>query len=105
MQCKDIEDGPLLLFVARKESEKGGWVNTWDFEPPYSDLPDNLFRAKMGGLIRRGLLTGCNCGCRGDYETTAKGRQFIEWELTLDRLAVGPLVENVKYLHNQECAE
>jgi hypothetical protein len=77
-QCKDILDGPLLAFVARKQLEKGMWVNTWDFGPPYSDLPDKLFRAKMDALIRRGLLDGCACGCRGDYEVTAKGREFID---------------------------
>jgi hypothetical protein len=77
MQCKDIEDAPLLRFIARKQAEKGLWVNTWDFEPPYAELPSNLFRAKMGQLIKRGLLTGCNCGCRGDYEITNKGMNFI----------------------------
>ncbi|MDQ5861288.1 MAG: hypothetical protein M3536_03395, partial [Actinomycetota bacterium] len=52
MQCKDIADAPLLRFIAAKQAEKGMWVNT--FEPPYSDLPDNLFRAKMGQLMKRG---------------------------------------------------
>jgi len=77
MQCKDIADFPLVLFVATKQREKGMWVNAWDFEPPYSDLPDNLFRAKMGKLIERGLLDGCNCGCRGDYELTPAGRVYL----------------------------
>jgi hypothetical protein len=76
-QCKDILDGPLLGLIARKQREKGMWVNTWDFEPPYSELPDNLFRAKMGQLMKRGLIDGCNCGCRGDYELTDKGREFL----------------------------
>jgi len=77
MQCKDIADRPLLRFVAAKEAEKGMWVNAWDFDPPYSDLPGRLFRAKMGKLIDKGYLTGCNCGCRGDYELTAKGREYL----------------------------
>jgi len=77
MQCKDIADAPLVRFIADKQSELGAWVCVWDFEPPYSDLPSNLFRAKMGGLIDKGYLTGCNCGCRGDYEITKQGRAFI----------------------------
>lgn len=89
MQCKDIADATLLRFIATKQAEKGAWVNTWDFEPPYSDLPDNLFRAKMGKLLKRGLLTGCNCSCRGDYELTDKGREFLEWDAALIRLATG----------------
>jgi hypothetical protein len=31
---------------------------------------------KMAKLIKRGLVSGCGCGCRGDYEITKKG---IEW--------------------------
>jgi len=77
MQCKDIADRPLLQFVATRQREKGLWVNAWDFEPPYSDLPDKLFRAKMDTLIRRGLLDGCACGCRGDYEMTDKGIECL----------------------------
>lgn len=78
MQCKDIDDAPLVQFVAAKEAEKGMWVDVWDFEPPYSNLPGRLFRAKMGQLIKRGLLTGCSCGCRGSYEVTNKGHQYLE---------------------------
>lgn len=86
VQCKDIADGPLLRFIAGKQREKGAWVNTWDFEPPYSDLPDNLFRAKMGQLMKRRLVTGCNCGCRGDYELTNKGREYLQWDAALEKL-------------------
>ena len=78
IQCKNIADAPLLDFVAHKQAEKGYWVNTWDFlGTPYEALPDKLLRAKMGMLIRRGLVDGCNCGCRGDYEMTDKGRDYL----------------------------
>lgn len=77
MQCKDIPDEQIVGFIARKQCELGTWVCVWDLEPPYSDLPGNLFRAKMEKLIDKGLLTGCNCGCRGDYEVTPKGRALI----------------------------
>jgi hypothetical protein len=89
MQCKDIADTPLLRFIADKQAEIGMWVCYWDLEPPYSDLPDKLFRAKMGQLLKRGLVTGCNCGCRGDYEMTVKGREYLEWDSALERLANG----------------
>ena len=29
--------------------------------------PENVVRAKARRLIRRGLITGCACGCRGDF--------------------------------------
>jgi len=34
--------------------------------------------AKMKNLIRRGLVDGCDCGCRGDFEITRKGVAYIE---------------------------
>jgi hypothetical protein len=41
---------------------------------------DKLARAKIGQLIRRGLVDGCACGCRGDFYLSDKGRQFLEQE-------------------------
>ena len=35
--------------------------------------PEKLRIAKMAILIKRGLVDGCPCGCRGDYEITDKG--------------------------------
>jgi hypothetical protein len=78
MQCKDIPDVELVSFIANKQAEIGMWVCYWNFEPPYSELPTNLLRAKFGKLIDKGYLTGCNCGCRGDYEVTPKGLTMIE---------------------------
>lgn len=41
-------------------------------------LNGHLLRAKMAMLIRRKLVSGCACGCRGDFEITDKGRLFLE---------------------------
>jgi|GEM_PF-1946813 len=84
MQCKDIEDGPLLAFIAGIEAEKGSWVLIWDFDgTPYGELPYNLLRAKMAKLIKRCLITGCTCGCRGDFQITKKGRAYL-WKDAAD---------------------
>lgn len=84
LQCKDIDTIALLRFIDRKSAESlvenprgSGWVRVWDLEPPYSNLPGKLFRAKTGQLMKQGLLDGCNCGCRGDYELTPKGKAAI----------------------------
>jgi hypothetical protein len=82
MQCKDIPDRPIIEFVA---SFNGNWCN-WYFGderdvrramPDWQNIPDKLVLAKMRTLIRRGLVDGCPCGCRGDFEITDKGRDFI----------------------------
>ena len=31
----------------------------------------------MKQLIKRELVDGCDCGCRGDFEITAKGEEWL----------------------------
>jgi hypothetical protein len=74
LQCKDIPDGPILEFLA-KQSLPCGWHDLnprSDFMPTVRDafppdIPGRLLLAKMRMLIRRGLVDGCTCGCRGDF--------------------------------------
>ena len=51
----------------------------WCGKPEATDgsvaIPEKVVRAKAKRLIRRGLVTGCTCGCRGDFEITS---EFIE---------------------------
>lgn len=83
-QCKDIPDGPILEFLA---SHKGRWCH-WFAIGSTNDTrsvvrampagtPGKLVLAKMRMLIRRGVVKGCPCGCRGDFEITPKGEQEI----------------------------
>lgn len=70
MKCKDIPDQPIIDFLA---SKPGVWCN-W-FEGHENDVgkampegtPRKLVLAKMRMLIKRGLVDGCPCGCRGDF--------------------------------------
>ncbi len=91
MQCKDIPDQPILEFVRTKDRGIGvGWhdleLREWytptvrDAMPP--NLPDKLVLAKMGMLMRRGLVDGCTCGCRGDFSITDKGIKFLQKEVS-----------------------
>lgn len=86
MQCKDIPDAPILRFL----SEHGGiGCTAWrgaDGAPINersvlhvmpANVPDKLATAKLRQLMRRGLVDGCDCGCRGDWELTEKGRAAL----------------------------
>lgn len=83
LQCKDIPDEIILRFLL---SRKGIWCTwfpaKWDnssvMNAVDSSLPGKLVHAKMKMLMRRGLVTGCPCGCRGDFEITPKGEQWLE---------------------------
>ena len=81
MQCKDIPDLPILEFIG---SFNGAWCQLSGTEYPQSvframpeGVPWKLGKAKMHMLIRRGLVEGCTCGCRGDFYLTKKGKSFI----------------------------
>ncbi len=87
LQCKDLPEGPILRFLYDQDGKwcthgKGYSMPTVaDVMPP--GTPDRLQVAKMSGLIRRGLVDGCGCGCRGDYTLTDKGWKvlaFLEGE-------------------------
>jgi hypothetical protein len=40
-------------------------------------VPGKIVRAKAARLIGRHLLDGCPCGCRGDFELTPTGREYL----------------------------
>lgn len=86
MQCKDIPDAPILRFLA---GPYDGWpVPRWGswFGNDYPNsvthampegVGDKLALAKMRQMLRRGVVDGCGCGCRGDFTLTDKGRAEI----------------------------
>ena len=79
-QCKDIPDRPVLEFLL---SHRGKWCNWYfgDDRDVHLAMPENtpekLVLAKMRMLIRRGVVTGCPCGCRGDFEITKNGEALL----------------------------
>ena len=79
MQCKDIPDKPVLEYLLRHKGRwcNGCWVERSVAQAMPSGTPSKLVLAKMRQLIKRGLVDGCGCGCRGDFEITAKGEAFL----------------------------
>ena len=91
MQCKDIPDRPVLEFLRDMPLIEGTDMQRWttwfwsaDYMPDNSVLrampegtPEKLGLAKMRMLMKRGLVDGCGCGCRGDFVLTDKGREFL----------------------------
>lgn len=76
MKTKDIPDEPIMIFLAKQSSPSGlhdpsrhnHMPTIRDASPLMRDLPEKLILSKMNNMIRRGLITGCTCGCRGDFE-------------------------------------
>ena len=82
IQVKHIPTTPILEFL---NSLDGKWA-TWgdghsmptvqDVMP--KDIPIKVQLAKMKNLIKKGLVSGCGCGCRGDFAITKKGIQRLD---------------------------
>ena len=95
MQCKDIPDRPVLLRLRDFRPAGGHWATSaevwftlWDTDGRLDAMPTlvpafppgcpwKLMNAKMASLKRRGLVQGCECGCRGDWHITDNGRAFL----------------------------
>lgn len=84
MKCKDIPTEPILELVWDTNNRDRWANNALEDEgdvrramPGGLDIPWKLALAKMNSLIRRGLVDGCVCGCRGDYIVTLLGCEAI----------------------------
>lgn len=81
LQCKDIDDVPILEFLNYRRIKGLGWAcwyEGYDNSVPFPEsVSSKLKIAKMASLIRRRMVTGCPCGCRGDYEITGKGIEYL----------------------------
>ena len=79
VQCKDIPDFPILEMLAKNPNQGHGWCgDEWNVRCAMpSGIPPKLVLAKMRRLIRRGVVSGCPCGCRGDFKITEKGAAEI----------------------------
>jgi hypothetical protein len=69
-QAKDIRDDEMLNAVRRAQGLNGvpEWSSLWDIQAVLTCYPAKVVQAKLGSLVRRGVLKGCACGCRGDFE-------------------------------------
>lgn len=79
MQCKDIPEIPILRFLdglGRWGTTFRGFDNSVQRAMPYG-VCDRLAIAKMATMKRRGLVDGCECGCRGDWVLAEGGRRKL----------------------------
>jgi hypothetical protein len=89
MKAADISDEAFLDAIRVVHRDRWGskaiWIGAsiWDVaavldghpawigERPATDgsvqVPEKVVRAKAKRLIKRGLIDGCACGCRGDF--------------------------------------
>jgi hypothetical protein len=79
-KAADISDELFLGTVLAVWEEEGSWTNTWHLAERIPGFPPKVVRAKAAQLIKRDMLTGCTCGCRGDFELAPRGLDHLAAE-------------------------
>lgn len=73
MQAKDITDDAVLAAIRSEELRRG--ASRWDIGMELvlhvGEVPEKVVLAKLRSMEKRGLVDGCLCGCRGDFEIVA----------------------------------
>lgn len=77
MKAADLDDRDVLGVVQNSCWERESWTFTALIAERFPAVPFKVVAAKLSKLLKRGLLTGCDCGCRGDWELTDKGRELV----------------------------
>jgi hypothetical protein len=70
VQAKDISDDQCMAAVRKVRGANGvpEWSSLWDVQRELSAFPSKIVLAKLRAMVKKGKLSGCTCGCRGDFE-------------------------------------
>lgn len=73
MQAKDVTDEQMLEALAKVRGIHGvpRWSSLWDVQrwlKDAHDVPAKVTLAKLKSMVKRNIIRGCCCGCRGDFE-------------------------------------
>ena len=68
LQAKHITDEQILSLLTVKR-----WTQIWTICDALPDFPGKVVQAKLRQLKKRGLVHGCDCGCRGDWHLPCDG--------------------------------
>lgn len=83
VKASDIDDRAFLAVVLRRSLDgkwahmDRRWVLFHEMYDEFPDMPWKVVHAKGRQLLKRGLLDGCGCGCRGDLELTDAGLALL----------------------------
>lgn len=71
-----ISDVEFVAAIETVKVDGTRWATVWDLQNVLG-VRQSLIRRKARRTYRRGLVTGCICGCRGDFQTTPLGRALL----------------------------
>lgn len=96
MQCKDIPNDVVFAGIRKlrlkpydlpnepqSKRRTPRWVMCWELseyieKQMKTEIPSNLYWAKMRQLIDKNWIGGCPCTCRGDYVIEKEHKAYNE---------------------------
>jgi hypothetical protein len=78
MQAKNISDDVILEAIKASALRTSGWAHLWHIQETLSAFPPKVVRAKLKSMIRRQVIGGCACGCRGDFEILPEVPSYLD---------------------------
>lgn len=81
IQVKHVETLPILQFLDNIAPRMAISFDR-DFENSIfhavpEEIPRKVMLSKLRNMIEKGIIDGCACGCRGDFELTQKGKDIL----------------------------
>ena len=75
LQAKDVSDEEICQALRTTRGMNGApnWSSLWDVQRALPQYPPRVVLAKLSAMIRRKRITGCDCGCRGDFSLLEDG--------------------------------
>jgi hypothetical protein len=85
MQCKDINEEPILMHLLKIYPNSATLfdvcIDKDSLLPFFDGIPPKLIFKKLEMMVRKKVVSGCWCGCRGDFLITHKGIGKIKHKL------------------------
>ena len=104
---KDILDEPILQFLAQHQGKWCTYGVGYSMPTVQDAMPHGVSKEiqleKMKNLVDRDLVEGCTCGCRGDFEITDEGLEFIGASRVKAAIAILETIRNIPSEQNQIC--
>jgi hypothetical protein len=78
-QAKDLPDAAVLAAVDALTGEGSEYrtAHLWHVWEKFPKVPPKVVLAKLRALVRKRLVEGCDCGCRGDFTLLPAGRELL----------------------------
>lgn len=67
VQAKNLPDELLIRIIQQFSDETGVGTFLGVIQFELEPVPPKVVLAKLKSMVKRGILTGCTCGCRGDF--------------------------------------